>query len=64
MAIIYDRQKRIFTLHTAHTTYQMQADRYGNLLHLYYGPKTMGTMEKSISYADRGFSRLCTQYYR
>lgn len=56
MAIIYDRQKRIFTLHTAHTTYQMQADRYGNLLHLYYGPKTMGTMEKSISYADRGFS--------
>ena len=27
MAIIYNPNKKIFTLHTAHTTYQMQVDR-------------------------------------
>ena len=26
MAIIYNPNKKIFTLHTAHTTYQMQVD--------------------------------------
>ena len=40
MAIIYHPNKKIFTLHTAHTTYQMQVDPLGYLLHLYYGDKT------------------------
>ena len=40
MAIIYNPNKKIFTLHTAHTTYKMQVDPLGYLLHLYYGEKT------------------------
>ena len=32
MAIIYNPNKKIFTLHTAHTTYQMQVDPLGYLL--------------------------------
>ena len=40
MAIIYNPNKKIFTLHTAHTTYQMQVDPLGYLLHLYYGERT------------------------
>lgn len=39
MAIIFNPNKKIFTLQTAHTTYQMQVDRLGYLLHLYYGAK-------------------------
>ena len=56
MAISYDDGKRIFTLHTRHTTYQMMADSYGNLLHLYYGAKCAGTMEYAICPQARGFS--------
>ena len=33
MAIQYQENGRIFTLHTDHSTYQMKADSYGNLLH-------------------------------
>ena len=36
MAIIYNKEKRIFSLHTEHTTYQMMADTHDYLLHLYY----------------------------
>ncbi len=56
MAIIYDPNKKIFTLHTAHTTYQMQVDSLGYLLHLYYGDKTNGFMDYLLTYADHGFS--------
>ncbi|MBQ9157601.1 MAG: alpha-galactosidase [Eubacterium sp.] len=56
MSIIYQKEKKIFTLHTAHTTYQMQVDSYGFLLHLYYGRKTPGHMDYLLTYADRGFS--------
>ena len=56
MAIIYDPNKKIFTLHTAHTTYQMQVDSLGYLLHLYYGEKTNSSMDYVLIYADRGFS--------
>ena len=34
MAIDYHQKKHIFTLQTAHTTYQMKVDAYGFLLHL------------------------------
>lgn len=55
MSIQYDEQKKIFTLHTVNTTYQMKVDQYGFLLHLYYGPKTEGEMDYLLTFADRGF---------
>ena len=56
MAIIYNPNKRIFTLHTKHSTYQMQVDSLGYLLHLYYGAKNNSSMEYVLTYVDRGFS--------
>ena len=56
MAIQYQENGRIFTLHTDHSTYQMKADSYGNLLHLYYGDRTEGSMEYMLIFEDRGFS--------
>ena len=52
MAILFDKNKNIFTLHTDNTTYQMQVDKYGFLLHLYYGRRTKGTMEYLLTFAD------------
>ena len=49
MAIQYQENGRIFTLHTDHSTYQMKADSYGNLLHLYYGDRTEGSMDRTYS---------------
>ena len=37
MAIIYNPNKKSLPCNTAHTTYQMQVDPLGYLLHLYYG---------------------------
>ena len=45
MSITFNSSNRIFTLNTAHTTYQMQADAKGYLLHLYYGARTAGEMD-------------------
>lgn len=56
MSIIYNPNKKIFSLHTKNTTYQMLADRHGYLLHLYYGAKNNGFMDYMLMYADRGFS--------
>ena len=56
MAITFNETTRIFTLTTAHTTYQMQADAQGYLLHLYYGARTVGEMDYLLNYGDRGFS--------
>ncbi len=56
MAILFDPDKKIFSLHTAHTTYEMQVDALGYLLHLYYGEKTYSPMDYVLTYADRGFS--------
>ncbi len=56
MGIIYCEKDRTFTLQTKNTTYQMQVDRYGFLLHLYYGKKTDGCMDYLLTYYDRGFS--------
>ena len=62
MAIIYNPNKKIFTLHTAHTTYPMQVDSLGYLLHLYYGDKTNGFMDYLLTYAaTTGFRKsLCS----
>lgn len=56
MGIIYCEKDRTFTLQTKNTTYQMQVDRYGFLLHLYYGKKTEGCMDYLLTHYDRGFS--------
>lgn len=56
MSIIYHPNKKIFSLRTQNTTYQMMVDKHNNLLHLYYGSATCGWMDYSLVYADRGFS--------
>lgn len=56
MAIGYQRENRIFTLDTAHTSYQMKVDDFGFLLHLYYGGRVYGNMDYLLTCYDRGFS--------
>lgn len=56
MSILFNEKKNIFTIHTKNSTYQMMADRYGFLIHLYYGRKTEGDMDYLLTFADRGFS--------
>ncbi len=56
MAIGYQQENRIFTLDTAHTSYQMKVDDFGFLLHLYYGGRVYGNMDYLLTCYDRGFS--------
>ena len=56
MAVTVTENGRLFTIHTANSTYQMKADKYGVLLHLYYGRRSGGSMEYLLTYADRGFA--------
>ena len=55
MSIVID--KNLFTLHTRNATYQMKADQWGTLLHLYYGERT-DSNDKSyfVQQNDVGFS--------
>ena len=46
----------VFSLETANTLYQMKADPFGILLHLWYGAKTGYTMDYLLDYPDVGFS--------
>lgn len=57
MAIYIDEQKKLFTLSTKNTSYQMMADKYLVLNHLYYG-ESIGQDDMSylLDYQDRGFS--------
>ena len=57
MPLSYDAPKRIFTLSTERTTYQMKVDEHGCLLHLYYGARTSGDLSYLVTYADR--SGMC-----
>ena len=36
MSIIFDKNHHTFTLHTKNSSYQMQIDPFGFLIHLYY----------------------------
>ena len=55
--MIYDSKSGTISLHTRRTTYQMQADGHGVLLHLYYGPRVGdGDLSYLLQYTDRGFS--------
>lgn len=56
MAIIVDEKTGLFQLITDNTEYQMKADKYGVLKHLWYGEKTGCDMECLQSYPDVGFS--------
>lgn len=57
MAIIYSGEKKIFTLQTRNTTYQMKVSEYGYLLHVYYGSRVEDEdLSYLITYYDRGFS--------
>lgn len=49
MSIIIDKENRLFTLHTRSSTYQMKADRWDTLLHLYYGERTDSSDKSSGS---------------
>ena len=53
MGIIYCEKDRTFTLQTKETTYQMQVDQYGFLLH--YGKKAEDELSSDLLH-DRGFS--------
>lgn len=56
MNIEFDDKNKVFTINTYNTSYQMKIDKYGFLLHLYYGPLLKGSTDYLITYADRGFS--------
>lgn len=57
MAILFDSNQRLFTLQTDHSMYQMKADKYGVLLHTWFGEKGSDfDYSYLITYADRGFS--------
>ena len=56
MPIIFDECAKTLTIHTDNTTYQMQVDEIGNLLHLYYGRRTEGNLAYLPSRFDRGTS--------
>ncbi|MGN0397890.1 MAG: alpha-galactosidase [Candidatus Fimimorpha sp.] len=58
MAIFFNENKKVFTMSTNHSSYQMQVNPLGILLHVYYGSKICEQDEMGylISYRDRGFS--------
>ncbi len=57
MAIVFDDKKRLFTLQTEKSTYQMKVGSYGIFLHTYYGPRIDNQdMSYLIQQQDRGFS--------
>ena len=57
MAILFDEKKKVFTLQTKNTTWQMQVGRYGHLLHLYYGRRVgEGVLDYLVRGINRGFS--------
>jgi len=57
MGIYFEQERRIIGLNTDHTTYQMQIDENGYLLHLYYGALVGSCpMDYMQFYSDCGFS--------
>ena len=56
MSIVFDPENKTITLHTDHTTYQMQIGPVGHLMHLYYGRRSDGCFSHLYFPRDRGFS--------
>ncbi len=57
--ICYNEEKKTFSLHTAHTTYQIKISEYGHVLHNYYGRRII---DEDVSYLvprrSRSFSNV------
>lgn len=56
MAILIDEESRLFRLITKNSEYQIKADNYGVLKHIWYGGKTGCDMEYLLKFPDVGFS--------
>ena len=56
MAVRFDAEKKIFSIDTDNSTYQFKVDKYGYLIHLYYGRRTAGEVDYVLLFADRGLS--------
>jgi len=56
MSIRFEESRRVFSLETENTLYQMRADETGVLVHLFYGRKTDTDMSYLVRGGDRGFS--------
>ena len=56
MPIFAEAQERLFRIRTAHTEYQMCADSYGVLKHLWYGVPVGHSMDYLRKYPDVGFA--------
>ena len=54
MAITYNANKKLFSLETRNTTYQLRVDEYGIVQHLYYGGKIHSDADYSVRYTCRG----------
>jgi len=54
MAITYNASKKLFSLETRNTTYQLRVDEYGIVQHLYYGGKIHSDADYSVRYTCRG----------
>lgn len=56
MAIKFVPEKNLFILTTQNTEYQIRADKYGVLKHVWYGMRTDCDMEYLLDYPQVGFS--------
>ena len=56
MPISFDSVHKTLTISTDKSTYQMMVDKYGYLMHLYYGAKSSGNMDWLLRFVDRGLS--------
>lgn len=56
MGIYINEQEKFFSLKTNNTEYQMQADEYGVLKHIWYGERVENNMSYLLEYPDVGFS--------
>ena len=56
MGINVNEKERYFSITTQNTEYQIKADAFGVLKHLWYGEKTGCDMEYLLEYPDVGFS--------
>ncbi|MBR5570243.1 MAG: alpha-galactosidase [Oscillospiraceae bacterium] len=55
MAITFNAEKKLFSLETRNTTYQLRIDQFGIVQHIYYGGKIYGDSDYIVRYACRGF---------
>jgi alpha-galactosidase len=58
MPIFFEPQPQIFKLDTSSTSYVMQVNKYGYLLHLYYGTLIEDTELEYLSYTCSHASQI------